>query len=116
MATSPYSTEARLERIEQLLIDLVSEFRASRAQAQLSQESIMSEIDDLVAQVAAVKGVEDAAVLAINGLIDRLEAVVQSSTDLAELKAAVSAETALLRTNAVPLADAVAAVPPVSTP
>ena len=59
-----------------------------------------------------MKGVEDAAVVAINGLIDRLDAVVQSATDLAELKAAVTAETTLLRTNTVPLAHAVAAVPP----
>lgn len=93
MTISPYTTEARLERIELLL------------------EDIMSELTDLVAQVAAVKTVEDSAVLAINALVSRLDALVQNATDLAELKAAVTAETAALRENAVPLASAVAAVP-----
>ena len=111
MTASPYSTEARLDRIEQLLIDLVNEFRASRAQTQLAQESLMSEISDLVAEVAAVKTVEDSAVLAINGLVSRLDALVQNATDLAELKAAVTAETAVLRDSVVPLAAAVASVP-----
>ncbi len=112
MTLSPYSTESRLERIEQSLTDLVSEFRASRSQNQSTLENIMAEIDDLLAAVAEVKTVEDSAVLAINGLVDRLDTLVANATDLASLKAAVTAETAVLRTNVVPLADAIAAVPP----
>ena len=113
MTVSPYSTEARLERIELLLTDLVSEFRASRAQTQMMQEKIMQEVDDLVAAVAAEKTVVDGGVLAIHTLLDRVNAIVQSATDLAALKTAVAAETAALRSNAAPLANAIAEVPSV---
>jgi hypothetical protein len=112
MNLSPYSTEARLDRIEQLLTDLVSEFRASRAQLQIQQERMMAEINDLLTAVAEVKTVQDGAVLAIHTLLDRVNAIVQSATDLAALKAAVAAEVAVVRGNAVPLAEAIAEVPP----
>ena len=112
MTVSPYSTEARLERIEQLLTDLASEFRASRAQTQMFEEKTMAEIDDLVTAVADVKSVQDGAVLTIHTLLDRVNAIVQSATDLAALKAAVAAEVSVVRGNAVPLAAAIAEVPP----
>ena len=72
----------------------------------------MTEIDDLLAAVTEVKSVEDGAVVAIQTLLDRVNAIVQSATDLADLKAAVAAETAVLRSNAEPLAAAIADVPP----
>jgi hypothetical protein len=109
----PTIPDARLDRIEQMLADLMSEFRASNAQTQTFQESAMTEIDDLLAAVTEVKSVEDGAVVAIQTLLDRVNAIVQSATDLADLKAAVAAETAVLRSNAEPLAAAIADVPPV---
>jgi len=73
---------------------------------------IMAEIDDLTAEVAAVKTVEDGAVLAINRLLDAVNGQVQTATDLAALKVAIAATTARLKGDVVPLADAIASVPP----
>ena len=109
VAMSPYSTEARLDRIEQLLIELVSKFSVF----QIQQEKEMAEIDDLVTAVADAKTVQDGAVLTIHTLLDRVNAIVQAATDLAALKAAVAAEVSVVHTNAEPLAAAIAEVPPV---
>ena len=78
----------------------------------LQQEtSIMAEIDDMVAEITAVKGLEDSAVALINAMAVKLNAIVQSATDLAALKVQVAAATQTLQTNAQPLADAVTANP-----
>ncbi len=78
----------------------------------LQQETkLMAEVDDMVAEIAAVKGTEDSAVALINAMAVKVNAIVQSATDLAALKVQIAAATQTLQTNAQPLADAVAANP-----
>jgi chromosome segregation ATPase len=75
------------------------------------EKAIMQEIDDLVAQVTAVKGVEDSAVELINRIVTMLQEAAAKATDLDTLKAAVNEQVQVLRDNTAPLAAAVAANP-----
>ncbi len=78
----------------------------------LQQETkIMAEIDDMVAEIAAVKGVEDSATALIVAMAAKINTIVQSATDLAALKTQVADATAAMQTNAGPLSAAVAANP-----
>jgi hypothetical protein len=96
------SMELALARIEDLLI---------RVQHQ-QEVYVMAEIDDLVEQVQAVKGVEDSALALITGLSDKVAQLVQDATDLATLKQQVAQATQEIRQNAQPLAEAVSANSP----
>ena len=71
----------------------------------------MAEIDDMVAEITTVKGTEDSAVLLITRLLEQVNTITQSATDLATLKQQVAAATKQMADNAVPLAAAVAANP-----
>ena len=78
----------------------------------LQQETkVMAEIDDMVAEITTVKGTEDSAVLLITRLIEQVNTITQSATDLATLKQQIAAATKQMADNAVPLATAVAANP-----
>lgn len=70
-----------------------------------NQETIMAELEDLTAQVAANKTVIDSALVLINGIADRIKA---AGTDPAKL----AALTADLKTEDDTLAAAVAANTP----
>lgn len=109
------TTEGRLERM-QLQLDSM-ELALARIEENLlsvryqQEVYVMAEIDDLVAQVQDVKGVEDSALALITGLTQKVTQLVQDATDLATLKAQVAQATADIKNNAQPLADAVAANP-----
>jgi uncharacterized coiled-coil protein SlyX len=111
MTQSPYSTEARLDRIEDLLREFLNEFRDFRAKAQIQEKALMAEIDLLVAQVAETRGVTDAAVVAIQGLRDQIDLLVQNATDLEALKAQLTDLTGQLDASERDLAAAIATDP-----
>ena len=106
----PWFEEARLTRVENKLDDLKSILLAvarSSRRSEWKESNIMATIADLVNEVSAVKDVEAAAVVAIQGLIAKVEAA-QASADPAALDAAISE----LKASS----DALAAAIPANTP
>jgi hypothetical protein len=64
-------------------------------------------IEELVAAVTDVKGVQDSAILAINSLISRMNHAVTSASNLDAARVAVAAESDAFRSSAIALATAI---------
>jgi len=93
------------ERLEHVL----QEMERRLASLETKLECVMSALDDLKAEVAAVAAIEASAVLLINGIADQLAAAIAANDP-----AALVDLTAQLKAAAEPLAAAVAAhTPPV---
>ncbi len=64
-------------------------------------------LEDLIAAVAEIKGVQHSAVMAINSLLNRMNTAVHTATSLDGARLAVEAESSAFRLNANPLAAAI---------
>ncbi len=80
-------------------------------------EIMQAEIVTLIAQVAATKTAEASAIVAINGILDRLTAAIAATPSLStEDRAALLQVTSDLKASTDPLAAAVVAIPAPAPP
>jgi predicted RND superfamily exporter protein len=93
------------------LDDTTQQILALAQASQITEQKIMQELDDLVAEVTALKGVEDSAAATIARIAALLGSAAQNATDLATLKAAVEEQVKALKDNSVALSAAIAANP-----
>ena len=76
------------------------------------ERTMITEYQALIDEVTEVKTVAASSAVAINGLVAKFNDMVQSATDLAEVKAASAAMVQDLKDNVVtPLSDAVGTIP-----
>lgn len=100
--------------------DAIIEFRATLASMSQRlyyiserQDEMSQVVDELVVQVTNTVGVVESATVALNGVIERLDALILEEQSEGEDTAKLEALRAELLEATGPLAEAVAAVPPV---
>ncbi len=92
--------------------ELLAEIVKLRNLLTLTRKDIMAELADLTAAVAANTSVGDSVVVLLNGLTARIQELVDSSTELAALKAGLQTEIDNINADTQKEADAVVANTP----
>lgn len=106
----PWFDERRLQRLEARVdyaIGILQEVMRSSHRLEQDRSMIMATLDDLVAEVAAEKTLDDSIIALINGLSAQLQAAL-ASNDPAKVQAVLDG----MKANAASLASALAANTP----